>query len=154
MMNLSYPACVGRNMEEIVRCMRALQLSYNKAIATPADWPNNHSSVCLPDGTTTSDYKGAVFLLPAVTPEEAAEHYPDYKTCNVPSKKQYLRLVRADDVGDVPIQKVNKDIRGKWQAAMGRYKPKKKNGDKCSLYQWIRKLFGGRKRVAKKPAYK
>lgn len=43
MLSLNYPACVGRNMDEIVRCVEALQLSYKKSIATPANWPNNHA---------------------------------------------------------------------------------------------------------------
>ena len=30
MLSLNYPACVGRNMDEIVRCVQALQLSYEK----------------------------------------------------------------------------------------------------------------------------
>ncbi|EEC46031.1 predicted protein, partial [Phaeodactylum tricornutum CCAP 1055/1] len=38
MLSLNYPACVGRNMSEIVRCVKALQLSYQKSIATPANW--------------------------------------------------------------------------------------------------------------------
>ena len=42
MLSLNYPACVGRNMDEIVRCVKALQLSYGKSISTPANWPNNH----------------------------------------------------------------------------------------------------------------
>jgi 1-Cys peroxiredoxin 6 len=33
MLSLNYPACVGRNMDEIVRCVEALQLSYEKSIA-------------------------------------------------------------------------------------------------------------------------
>eukprot|EP00977_Amphora_coffeiformis_P010766 scaffold2519_cov168-Amphora_coffeaeformis.AAC.3 len=44
MLSLNYPACVGRNMDEIVRCVQALQLSYEKSIATPANWPNNHGT--------------------------------------------------------------------------------------------------------------
>ena len=31
MLSLNYPACVGRNMDEIVRCVKALQLSYEKS---------------------------------------------------------------------------------------------------------------------------
>lgn len=41
MLSLNYPACVGRNMDEIVRCVKALQLSYQKSVATPANWPDN-----------------------------------------------------------------------------------------------------------------
>ncbi|KAL9184784.1 hypothetical protein ACHAXT_012754 [Thalassiosira profunda] len=64
MLSLNYPACVGRNMDEIVRCVQALQLSYEKSIATPANWPNNHAEIPLADGTRTDEYKGSVFLLP------------------------------------------------------------------------------------------
>ena len=39
-----------------------------------------------------------MFLLPTVSPEEAALHYPGYHSCKVPSGKQYLRLVKKDDV--------------------------------------------------------
>ena len=106
MLNMTYPACVGRNMDEVIRCMKALQLSYNRAIATPADWPCNHAEVKLPDGTTTTEYKGSVFLLPAVTKEEGEEHYQNYHTCDLPSKKEYLRLVKAEDVGTVPTCEV------------------------------------------------
>ena len=98
MLSLNYPACVGRNMDEIVRCVEALQLSYEKSIATPANWPNNHEELLLDDGTHTSEYKGSVFLLPTVSEEEANQRYPGYHTCNVPSKIPYLRLVKAEQV--------------------------------------------------------
>ena len=98
MLSLNYPACVGRNMDEIVRCVEALQLSYEKSIATPANWPNNHEELLLEDGTHTDEFKGSVFLLPTVSPEEAAERYPGYHTCDVPSKIPYLRLVKKEDV--------------------------------------------------------
>merc|ERR1711972_312253 len=97
MLTLNYPACVGRNMDEIVRCVQALQLSYQKSIATPANWPYNHADIPIGDGRTT-DFKGSVFLLPTVSEEEAAAHYPGYLTCDVPSKKPYLRLVTEDMV--------------------------------------------------------
>ncbi|KAJ8602440.1 hypothetical protein CTAYLR_001261 [Chrysophaeum taylorii] len=98
MLTLSYPACVGRNMDEIVRCIKALQLSYGKSIATPANWPNNHAKV-LVDGKHSSEYKGSVFLLPTVNDEDAEKYYPGYLTCDVPSKQNYLRLVKAEVVG-------------------------------------------------------
>lgn len=98
MLSLNYPACVGRNMDEIVRCVEALQLSYEKSIATPANWPNNHEELLLADGTHTDEFKGSVFLLPTVSPEEAEERYPGFHTCDVPSKIPYLRLVKAEDV--------------------------------------------------------
>lgn len=98
MLNLNYPACVGRNMDEIVRCVRALQLSYEKSIATPANWPNNHESVLMADGTHSDEFKGSVFLLPTVSEAEAKEHYPNFHTCAVPSGINYLRLVKKDEV--------------------------------------------------------
>ena len=38
---LYYPQEIGRNMDEIVRVVKALQLSDTKGIAVPANWPNN-----------------------------------------------------------------------------------------------------------------
>jgi len=98
MLSLNYPACVGRNMDEIVRCVEALQLSYEKSIATPANWPNNHAEIPMADGSRSTAYKGSVFLLPTVSEEEAEASYPGYHTCNVPSKKPYLRLVTTEMV--------------------------------------------------------
>ena len=128
MLSLNYPACVGRNMDEIVRCVQALQLSYEKSIATPANCtyyccglcsfhffvhfvslhqhcifstttgPNNHEEILLADGTRSKEFKGSVFLLPTVSEAEAKATYPDYHTCDVPSNIPYLRLVKADQV--------------------------------------------------------
>jgi len=97
MLSLNYPACVGRNMDEVVRCVHALQLSYQKSVATPANWPNNHADIPMGDGRT-ADFKGSVFLLPTVSDEEAEAFYPGYFTCDVPSQKPYLRLVKTDTV--------------------------------------------------------
>jgi len=90
MLMLNYPACVGRNMDEILRCMQALQLSYKKSIATPANWPYNHQSIGM---------QGAAFLLPTVSKEDAETYFPKHKTCEVPSGKEYLRLVNMEDLG-------------------------------------------------------
>ena len=98
MLSLNYPACVGRNMDEIFRCVQALQLSYEKSIATPANWPNNHADIPMPDGSRSTEFKGSVFLLPTVSEEEAEKHYPGYHSCSVPSNINYLRLVKKDDV--------------------------------------------------------
>ena len=59
MLSLNYPACVGRNMDEIVRCVKALQLSYQKSIATPANWPYNHADIPDDKGGRTTEYKGS-----------------------------------------------------------------------------------------------
>ena len=38
---LYYPQELGRNMEEILRAVRAMQTADKKNVAMPADWPNN-----------------------------------------------------------------------------------------------------------------
>ena len=86
-LTLNYPASVGRNMDEICRCIEALQLSAKSSIATPANWPNNHENIGM---------KGSVFLLPTVTQEDADKFFPAHKTCAVPSGKEYLRLLPTD----------------------------------------------------------
>ena len=36
-----YPQEIGRNMDEIVRAVKALQTSDKHGVACPANWPNN-----------------------------------------------------------------------------------------------------------------
>lgn len=36
-----YPQELGRNMDEILRSVKAMQISDNEKVAMPADWPNN-----------------------------------------------------------------------------------------------------------------
>jgi len=38
---LYYPQEVGRNMDEVLRVVKALQTTDNKGVAMPANWPNN-----------------------------------------------------------------------------------------------------------------
>lgn len=38
---LYYPQEIGRNIDEILRSIKTLQISDNNGVATPADWPNN-----------------------------------------------------------------------------------------------------------------
>jgi len=38
---LFYPQEVGRNMDEIVRVVKALQVVDKNKVAAPANWPNN-----------------------------------------------------------------------------------------------------------------
>ncbi|MCM8777075.1 MAG: peroxiredoxin [Candidatus Omnitrophica bacterium] len=48
---LYYPQEIGRNIEEILRAIKALQISDKNGIATPADWPDNEligSNVIVP----------------------------------------------------------------------------------------------------------
>ena len=38
---LFYPATIGRNMDEILRVVKAFQVSDQNGVAIPANWPNN-----------------------------------------------------------------------------------------------------------------
>ncbi|MGM0399289.1 MAG: peroxiredoxin, partial [Halobacteriota archaeon] len=55
---LYYPAEVGRNLDEVLRAVEALQFSDAEGVATPADWPNNDmfgDKVLLPPPGTEAD---------------------------------------------------------------------------------------------------
>jgi len=38
---LFYPQEIGRNIDEIIRAVRALQMHEKEKVALPANWPNN-----------------------------------------------------------------------------------------------------------------
>ncbi len=60
-LTMTYPMNVGRNFDEILRVIDALQLADAKTIATPADWqPGN-----------------AVIIPPSVSDEDAQKNYPN-----------------------------------------------------------------------------
>lgn len=82
-LSINYPASVGRNMDEVERVVDALMLSWDKSVATPANWPHNHKD---------QGMEGWVFLLPTVTTEDADKHFPSHKTLDMPSGKDYMRL--------------------------------------------------------------
>ncbi len=51
---LYYPQEIGRNMDEILRALKALQVASEYGVATPANWPNNEligDSVIIPPAT-------------------------------------------------------------------------------------------------------
>jgi alkyl hydroperoxide reductase subunit AhpC len=71
-LTLTYPAAVGRNVDEILRALDALQLSTAHRVSTPVNW------------TTGND----VIISPAVSDDEAATVFPrGFRTL-----KPYLRL--------------------------------------------------------------
>jgi alkyl hydroperoxide reductase subunit AhpC len=71
-LTLTYPAAVGRNIDEILRALDALQLSTAHRVSTPVNW------------TVGSD----VIISPAVSDDEAATAFPrGFRTL-----KPYLRL--------------------------------------------------------------
>ena len=70
---LVYPMAVGRNFQEILRVVDALQLNAKHRVATPADWKQGED----------------VILSSAISNDEAKALYPEgYKTV-----KPYLRVV-------------------------------------------------------------
>lgn len=57
-MILYYPAEVGRNMEEIIRALVALQVADDNEVAMPANWPHNEligDKVIIPPPTTVQE---------------------------------------------------------------------------------------------------
>lgn len=55
-----YPQEIGRNFEEIVRALKALQKSDKDGVATPANWPNNNligDRVIVPPANNVDDAK-------------------------------------------------------------------------------------------------
>jgi alkyl hydroperoxide reductase subunit AhpC len=71
-LTLTYPASIGRNVDEILRVLDALQLSTEHSVSTPVNWV---------DG-------GDVIISPALSDEEATERFPKGFT----TLKPYLRL--------------------------------------------------------------
>jgi peroxiredoxin (alkyl hydroperoxide reductase subunit C) len=64
---LYYPQEVGRNMDEILRVIKALQATDKYGIATPAGWPNNEL------------IKDEVIIPPAADVKTAAERLTKYE---------------------------------------------------------------------------
>jgi alkyl hydroperoxide reductase subunit AhpC len=70
---LAYPMTTGRNFDEVLRVLDALQLSSKHKVATPANWKQGED----------------VIIVTSVSDEEAKKQYPEgWKTL-----KPYLRVV-------------------------------------------------------------
>ncbi|QNI38671.1 peroxiredoxin [Edaphobacter albus] len=67
---LAYPMTTGRNFDEIIRVLDSIQLTSKHKVATPANWKQGED----------------VILTGAISNEEAAKLFPDFKTV-----KPYLR---------------------------------------------------------------
>jgi alkyl hydroperoxide reductase subunit AhpC len=71
-LTLTYPAAVGRNVDEIIRVLDALQLNAAEPVSTPVDWRDGDD----------------VIISPAISDEDAAVRFPKgFRTV-----KPYLRL--------------------------------------------------------------
>jgi alkyl hydroperoxide reductase subunit AhpC len=71
-LTLTYPAAIGRNVDEILRVIDALQLSAAHSVSTPVNWSNGDD----------------VIISPAISDDEAASRFPKGFT----KLKPYLRL--------------------------------------------------------------
>lgn len=66
-LTIYYPQEIGRNMDEVVRAVNALQVSDNNGVAVPADWPNNNL------------IKDKVIVPPPNNQKDAAERLKKYE---------------------------------------------------------------------------
>jgi len=76
---LYYPQEIGRNMDEVVRAVKALQLSDKNGVAVPANWPNNEliqDHVIIPPANT----------MKAAESREKQEGCYDWWFCHKPLK--------------------------------------------------------------------
>ena len=56
-LTLTYPAATGRNFDEIIRVIDALQLTDSHSVATPANWRDGDECVILPSITDENELK-------------------------------------------------------------------------------------------------
>jgi len=71
-LTLTYPAAIGRNVDEIIRVLDALQLSSQYSVSTPVNWNDGDD----------------VIISPAISDQDAKEKFPQGFT----TLKPYLRL--------------------------------------------------------------
>ena len=76
-LTLTYPASVGRNIDEILRVLDALQLTTGYSVSTPVDWKQG----------------GEVIISPAISDEDAKTKFPKGFRALTP----YLRLTPQPD---------------------------------------------------------
>lgn len=79
-LSLLYPASVGRNFDEIIRVVDALQLTAKHNVATPVNWKVGDD----------------VIVPPSVSNDAAREKFGSYEAVAVPSGKEYLRVVKLN----------------------------------------------------------
>ncbi|PZS31155.1 MAG: peroxiredoxin [Pseudonocardiales bacterium] len=72
-LTLTYPQSTGRNFDEILRVLDSLQLTATHKVATPANWNVGDN----------------VIILPALSDDQAREHFPD----GWDAPRPYLRMV-------------------------------------------------------------
>ena len=76
-LTLTYPAAVGRNVDEILRALDALRLNASQGVSTPVNWQDGDN----------------VIISPAIADDEARSRFPKGFT----TLKPYLRLTPQPD---------------------------------------------------------
>jgi len=77
-LSILYPATTGRNFNEILRVIDSLQLTVNKKVATPVDWKMGDEAM----------------VIPTLSTEDARSMFPNFRTEDLPSGKQYMRFTK------------------------------------------------------------
>lgn len=77
-LQLIYPTAVGRNFDEIIRVIDALQLAAKYPIATPVNWTKGKD----------------VMIQPTVSDADAEAKFPGFNRTSVPSGKGYIRFTK------------------------------------------------------------
>lgn len=76
---LTYPSSVGRNFDEIIRAIDAIQLTDEYVVATPVDWKDG-DDVIIPPSIKTEDIKAEDY------PKGFTEIKPYLRTTPAPNK--------------------------------------------------------------------
>jgi alkyl hydroperoxide reductase subunit AhpC len=72
-LTITYPQSTGRNFDEVLRVIDSLQLTAGHKVSTPVNWRQGDD----------------VFIIPAVSDDEARERFPD----GWKAERPYLRIV-------------------------------------------------------------
>jgi len=87
--NILYPATTGRNFLEILRAVDSVMLTANLKLATPANWKQGDRCV----------------VTPMVGSDEAKALFKNFSIEQLPSNKEYLRLVDCPPMKGMEEQK-------------------------------------------------
>lgn len=77
-LQMTYPTSCGRNFDEIIRVIDALQLAAVYPIATPVNWSRGNS----------------VMIQPWISDADAEAQFPGFGRTAVPSGKGYIRFTK------------------------------------------------------------
>lgn len=87
--SILYPATTGRNFDEVLRAIDSVLLTANHSLATPVNW--NAGDKCI--------------VVPTLKTEDARKQFQDLLIEELPSKKEYFRVVKCPDMTDLKATK-------------------------------------------------